>query len=106
MPAGSIVAAPLHCDRGRTTTTRKEAVMFEDTQMEEWVELADRANDGLDVRLYWNRADGRVKVAVTRIHTGKVAELRVAPEDAMTAFHHPFAYHEPAAERSGATVAV
>ena len=42
----------------------------------------------------WNRGDGRVKVAVTRIHTGRVAELRVEPSDAMTAFHHPFAYHE------------
>jgi hypothetical protein len=64
----------------------------------DWVELADRANDGLDVRLYWNRADGRVKVAVTRVHTGATAELRVAPQDAMTAFHHPFAYRQPAEE--------
>jgi hypothetical protein len=59
---------------------------------ENWIELADRANDGLDVRLYWNRESGRVKVAVTRIHTGEVAELWVAPEDALEAFHHPFAY--------------
>ena len=64
----------------------------------DWVELADRANDGLDVRLYWNRADGRVKVTVTRVQEGRTAELRVAPEDAMTAFHHPFAYREPAFE--------
>jgi hypothetical protein len=72
--------------------------MFVDTMEMEWVELADRTNDGLDIRLYWNRGDGRVKVAVTRIHTGQVAELRVAPVDAMSAFHHPFAYHEPASE--------
>ena len=65
----------------------------------DWVELADRANDGLDVRLYWNRADGRVKVAVTRMATGRTAELRVAPGDALEAFHHPFAYREPAQER-------
>jgi hypothetical protein len=63
---------------------------------ENWVELADRMNDGLDVRLYWNRGDGRVKVTVTRMHSGRVAELRVAPGDAMTAFHHPFAYKAPA----------
>ena len=68
------------------------------TTTTDWVELADRANDGLDVRLYWNRADGRVKVTVTRVHEGRTAELRVAPEDAMTAFHHPFAYREPAFE--------
>ena len=64
-----------------------------------WVELADRANDGLDVRLYWNRADGRVKVAVTRVTTGRTAELQAAPADVMTAFHHPFAYRLPAAEQ-------
>ena len=72
--------------------------MFADALSEEWVELADRANDGLDIRLYWNRGDGRVKVAVMRIHTGRVAELHVRPADAMTAFHHPFAYGSPASE--------
>jgi hypothetical protein len=72
--------------------------MFADNAEMKWVELADRANDGLDIRLYWNRGDGRVKVAVTRIHTGQVAELRVAPADALSAFHHPFAYNQPASE--------
>ena len=76
--------------------------MAVDTFNEQWVELADRAGDGLDIRLYWNRGDGRVKVAVTRINTGGVAELRVAPADAMTAFHHPFAYHQPASETARA----
>ena len=76
--------------------------MAVDTFDEQWVELADRANDGLDIRLYWNRGDGRVKVAVTRIHTGRVAELRVEPADAMTAFHHPFAYHETASRTARA----
>ena len=61
----------------------------------DWVELADRAGDGLDVRLLWNRADGRIKVTVTRTTTGRQGELRVAPQDAMDAFHHPFAYREP-----------
>jgi len=65
-------------------------------QTTNWIELADRANDGLDVRLFWNRSDGRVKVTVTRTTTGRTAELRVAPEDALTAFHHPFAYRGPA----------
>jgi hypothetical protein len=80
--------------------TRKEPEMSEATTTTDWVELADRANDGLDVRLYWNRADGRVKVAVTKVHDGRTAELRVAPGDAMTAFHHPFAYREPAVEET------
>ena len=70
------------------------------THTEDWVDLADRSNDGLDVRLLWNRADGRVKVTVTRITSGRTAELRVTPADALTAFHHPFAYREPVAERT------
>ena len=57
-----------------------------------WVELADRAGDGLDVRLYWNSTDGRVKVTVTHLATDRVAKLDVAPAEAMEAFHHPFAY--------------
>ena len=72
-----------------------------------WVELADRAGDGLDVRLLWNRSTGSVKVTVTRVATGRTAELRVAPQDALTAFHHPFAYLEPAlTEREPVTAAI
>ncbi len=69
------------------------------TTTSDWVELADRAGDGLDIRLLWNRADGRIKVTVTRVEAGRTAELRVAPEDALDAFHHPFAYREPEPER-------
>ena len=54
-----------------------------------WVELADRAGDGLEVRLYWNDTDGRVKVTVTHL----------APPDAMEAFHHPFAYQRTSIDR-------
>jgi hypothetical protein len=73
----------------------KEATMSGTTQAQGWVELADRQGDGLDVRLFWNRSDGRVKVTVTRLVADRVAELDVAPEDALTAFHHPFAYQRP-----------
>jgi hypothetical protein len=76
-------------------TNTKEAAMSESAQARGWVELADRDGDGLDVRLFWNRSDGRVKVRVTRVAADRVAELDVAPEDALTAFHHPFAYRRP-----------
>jgi hypothetical protein len=69
------------------------------TTISDWVELADRAGDGLDVRLYWNSGDGRVKVTVRRVTTDQLAELDVAPEDALEAFHHPFAYRPTAATR-------
>jgi hypothetical protein len=81
-------------------TTTKEAPMSASTTTSTWVELADRAGDGLDVRLYWNRGDGRVKVTVTHLATDRVAKLDVAPEDAMEAFHHPFAYQRTTASRT------
>ena len=64
-----------------------------------WVELADRAGDGLEVRLYWNDTDGRVKVTVTHLATDRVAQLDVVPADAMEAFHHPFAYQRTSIDR-------
>ena len=64
-----------------------------------WVELADRAGDGLEGRLYWNYTDGRVKVTVTHLATDRVAQLDVAPADAMEAFHHPFAYQRTSIDR-------
>ncbi len=73
--------------------------MSASTPTSDWVELADRAGDGLDVRLYWNSADGRVKVTVRRVATDSVGELDVAPEDALEAFHHPFAYRRPVRRR-------
>ncbi len=62
------------------------------TSSSDWVELADRSGDGLEVRLLWDRRSGDVKVTVLRVVTGSVGELDVAPEDALEAFHHPFAY--------------
>ena len=64
-----------------------------------WVELADRAGDGLEVRLYWNDSDGRVKVTVTHLATDRTAPLDVAPAAAMEAFHHPFAYQRTSIDR-------
>ena len=71
----------------------------------DWVELADRAGDGLEVRLFWNSADGRVAVSVRHLNTDRVAHLDVAPEDALEAFHHPFAYRRPTAAKRAAVTA-
>jgi hypothetical protein len=57
-----------------------------------WTELAERANDGLEVTLLWSRSSGRVKVAVSDSKLGDRFELHVARADAVAAFHHPFAY--------------
>jgi len=61
-------------------------------QHQTWSELAVRENDGLAVSLLWNRATGRVKVAVVDAHLEEQFELHVPRADALDAFHHPFAY--------------
>ena len=57
-----------------------------------WIELALRENDGLAVSLLWSRDSGRVKVAVVDVHLDGQFELHVPGDDALAAFHHPFAY--------------
>jgi hypothetical protein len=97
-PAGSILGKARRCDRARIKVTKEEP-MSATAITSNWVELADRAGDGLEVRLYWNSDDGRVKVTVTHLATDRVGELDVAPTDAMEAFHHPFAYQRTTIER-------
>ena len=56
-------------------------------------ELAQRANDGVEVRLLWNKADGRLTVAVDDSRTGESFDLVAeSGKEALDAFHHPFAY--------------
>lgn len=57
-----------------------------------WSELAVRENDGIAVSLLWNRATGRVKVAVDDAQLDDQFEIDVPGADALAAFHHPFAY--------------
>ena len=66
-----------------------------------WTELADRANDGLEVTLFWSRTSGRVKVAVSDSKLGDRFELDVASADALAAFYHPFAYAASRTTRPG-----
>jgi hypothetical protein len=62
----------------------------------DWVELARRASDGLEVLLLWDRSSNRVKVAVSDERLCHHLDLEVARPDALSAFYHPFAH---AAER-------
>jgi hypothetical protein len=56
-------------------------------------ELDHRINDGIDVTLLWNSITNRVSVAVEDQQTGEFFELKVVdPDDALIAFHHPYAY--------------
>ena len=55
-------------------------------------ELAARENDGTHVVLLWNPADNALTVSVEDAHVGDRFQLVVAPERALDAFYHPFAY--------------
>jgi hypothetical protein len=55
-------------------------------------ELAARERDGISVRLLWHPHENAVTVSVEDARLGDCFELAVAPERALDAFHHPFAY--------------
>ena len=55
-------------------------------------ELAHRASDGIEVTLLWSKRANRVTLAVSDSRTGDEFQLAVAPERALDAFEHPFAY--------------
>jgi hypothetical protein len=57
----------------------------------ELVELAHRENDGIEVTLLWNPADGSIVVSV-RDHEHLGFELEADPAHALDVYHHPFAY--------------
>lgn len=55
-------------------------------------ELAHRANDGLEVSLFWRKADDRLTVVVSDSRTGDSFALAAASDNALEVFYHPFAY--------------
>ena len=55
-------------------------------------ELAARSNDGVQVLLLWHPADNAVTVSVEDARIGDRFQIAVAPDRALDAFHHPYAY--------------
>jgi hypothetical protein len=55
-------------------------------------ELAARETDGLHVQLLWHPADNALTVSVEDARLGDRFQLAVAPDRALDAFYHPFAY--------------
>ena len=55
-------------------------------------ELAVRDSDGVHVRLLWRPGDNAVTVSVEDSRIGDRFQMRVAPDRALDAFNHPFAY--------------
>jgi hypothetical protein len=55
-------------------------------------ELAARHSDGVHVVLLWYPRDDSVTVSVEDSRAGSRFQLAVAPDRALDAFNHPFAY--------------
>ena len=55
-------------------------------------ELAARSSDGFHVRLLWTPGQNAITVFVEDARVGDCFQIAVAPDRALDAFHHPFAY--------------
>jgi hypothetical protein len=55
-------------------------------------ELAYRANDGVEVVLFWHEHTDELTVAVSDARSGAYFELDAAPDQAFDVFNHPYAH--------------
>jgi hypothetical protein len=55
-------------------------------------ELAQRLSGTDQIRLLWRPEIDCVELSVSDVTTGEGFHIEVAPETAMDAFHHPYAY--------------
>jgi hypothetical protein len=55
-------------------------------------ELAARESDGIYVLLLWHPGEHAITVSVEDDRQGDRFQLAVAPDRALDAFYHPFAY--------------
>jgi hypothetical protein len=55
-------------------------------------ELAARDNDGVHVLLLWHPGENSVSVSVEDSRFGESFQISVAPDCALDAFYHPYAY--------------
>jgi hypothetical protein len=55
-------------------------------------ELAARESDGINVVLLWHPGSDEVTVSVEDVRIGGCFRLAVAPDRALDAFYHPYAY--------------
>ena len=55
-------------------------------------ELAARESDGIQVMLLWHPGDNALTVSVEDARVGRGFQLAVAPDRALDAFYHPYAY--------------
>ena len=80
-------------DLGTEAARLGHAVLPEpDTIDKDTAELAYRQGAGIEVTLLWHRTTGELTVSVSDKSSGASFELRVAADEALAAFNHPYAY--------------
>jgi hypothetical protein len=62
------------------------------TKQQQYRELAHRANDGVEVVLFWHEPTNALTVTVSDERTGAYFELAADPNHALDVFKHPYAY--------------
>jgi hypothetical protein len=67
----------------------------------DWRELANRVGDGLQISLVWSKSADRVRVTVFGERLREPFDIHVDGADALSAFHHPFAYAAAARKAGG-----
>ena len=55
-------------------------------------ELARRVNGGLEITLFWDARDNSTSIDLYHAATDQTISIRVPPDHALDAFHHPFAH--------------
>jgi hypothetical protein len=55
-------------------------------------ELAHRANDGVEIVLFWNQETNELTVSVSDERSGAYFELAADPAEALDVFYHPYAH--------------
>jgi hypothetical protein len=82
-----------YCDRDAMRQQRNGGeVMATTTEISSWRELGRRHGDELDVALLWKKSSNRLKLSVFDSRFEEQLDLEVEAADALSAFHHPFAY--------------
>jgi hypothetical protein len=71
---------------------RRERLSVEPMDLINTRELAARESDGLHVLLLWHPGENALTVSVEDTRVGDGFSVAVAPDRALDAFYHPFAY--------------
>ena len=88
---------------GGPATLRERALMSTNTK-KPTRELAQRLSGTVEVLLLWHPAIEQVELSVCDLATGTGFHLDIAPDNALDAFHHPYAYAASSEARAEPTI--